>query len=918
MKEQLHRPSAAGLRHLAVFCLTASAAAFAETPLGPAQPFDIPAQNTGDALNAFSKQSGLRLLFSYDEVQNARTDAIRGNFTPEEVLQKLLEGTELRYVVTEESVVVIQPARPLSSAITPISTTGGGVAVERLAQADIARESERPEVRNAANQHQDAQDAEKRPAGERWLEEVIVTGTNIRYVTDVFAPVTTVTRDELDRAGLARVGDFIARLPQNFGGGSGTTPDDISMGAQAINLRGLGNEATLTLLNGRRLAPGGLAGEYTDISAIPTAALERVEVLTDGASAIYGSDAVAGVVNFILRKDYNGSETRLRFGQGTEGSSGQEILAAHTVGASGERGRFLLSYEYSLQDALDANDRDFTRSMPDTNEVLPESRRHSVFFSGALHPRPDATLFSDLYYNRRDTQHVFTFSDTRSDDADVEQFGGTFGGTIDFGTDWRAELSGSIARNEFFDRQLITPAPPTNAGIIQGSQTRIWSVDGKIDGPLFQLPGGTARAVFGAQYRDEKHDGGADFFDANGNPLGMPQAEAHTTRDVTALYTELYLPFVSGLNARPGVRQFALSLAGRYEEYSDFGSTFNPKLGLLWSPVGGVTLRGTYGTSFRAPRLQEMVDQVNTVIIADYVDPEAPGGMSVAAWVSGTTSNLDAEESESWTFGIDFEPASVPGLKVRATYFDIEYEGRIAIPQPTLGAGAQLHNYPLPPIRNVDLATLQALVNAAVFPLINFTVFPGGSQSGLEDVTVLLDSRPTNTSRSSVSGLDLLVSHEFTTALGDWSLSLNGSYLFEAEDQFSMLMPVVEKLNTVGNPPDLRIRGSVGLTRGSTSLGLYVNYTDNYRDIDSLEGVKRIGSWTTIDLSARYDFDARFGRGLLSGTALTLSALNVLDRDPPSIDQNVIPGAGTRRTPYDTANADPHGRMVALQITKSW
>src|SRR5688572_16588582 len=156
-------------------------------------------------------------------------------------------------------------------------------------------------------------------AGE--LEEIVVTGSSIRGVTNPGSPVITLGREELAATGLATSSDLARALPQVINLGA----DESRLGGaqdgaanttrvSGINLRGIGNEATLLLIDGRRLAPAGVIKSLYDPNVIASSAVERLEVVVDGASAIYGSDAVAGVVNIITRKNFRGAETMLRYG----------------------------------------------------------------------------------------------------------------------------------------------------------------------------------------------------------------------------------------------------------------------------------------------------------------------------------------------------------------------------------------------------------------------------------------------------------------------------------------------------------------------------------------------------------------------------------------------------------------------------
>ncbi len=148
------------------------------------------------------------------------------------------------------------------------------------------------------------------------LDRITVTGSNIpRTNTETPSPVQVVTRQEIDRTGKTTVAEYLQTLTAD---GSGSIPktfgNGFAGGGAGISLRGLGAGSTLVLLNGRRMATYGLADDgqkvFTDLSTIPLDAVERVEVLKDGASAIYGSDAIAGVVNIILRSDFQGAILR--------------------------------------------------------------------------------------------------------------------------------------------------------------------------------------------------------------------------------------------------------------------------------------------------------------------------------------------------------------------------------------------------------------------------------------------------------------------------------------------------------------------------------------------------------------------------------------------------------------------------------
>ncbi len=156
--------------------------------------------------------------------------------------------------------------------------------------------------------------AQQTPAQQQQLERITITGSNIRRTDqETVAPVEIITREQIERTGRPTVADVLKTIPANIGGSFGESfSNSFAPGAAGISLRGLGQKSTLVLLNGRRVTGYGFAQNiqetFVDLNAIPAAAVDRIEILKDGASAIYGSDAIAGVVNIILRRDFKGIE----------------------------------------------------------------------------------------------------------------------------------------------------------------------------------------------------------------------------------------------------------------------------------------------------------------------------------------------------------------------------------------------------------------------------------------------------------------------------------------------------------------------------------------------------------------------------------------------------------------------------------
>jgi len=303
----------------------------------------------GDAtttLTEFSRQAHLQLLFDYNVVKGHTTKPLDGSYQPAEALQRLLANSDLEFdFVNDRTLAVTQKKAPTEGA--------------KVATAEPKRESPR-RIRNRVP-------ASISDGIGNALDVIRITGTYVRDEPPVGEELISLTRQDIEATGSATIADFLRTVPQAFGGGPN---QDTHIGDEAltnsglgvgINLRGLGARGTLILVNGRRVAPSGSEGEFVDIENIPLSAIERVDILPDSASATYGSDAVGGVVNFILRDRLEGGETIARGGSGTRGDL-QEYLFAQTLGKSWESGNALVSFEYYDRGALAAADRAYAMS----------------------------------------------------------------------------------------------------------------------------------------------------------------------------------------------------------------------------------------------------------------------------------------------------------------------------------------------------------------------------------------------------------------------------------------------------------------------------------------------------------------------------------------------------------------------------
>lgn len=291
------------------------------------QTYNIAPQDLAAALQRYSQVSGREVIASGTLTEGKRSGRVTGRLTPDAALSRLLAGTGLNVELVDGAWVV----RAGNDAVAPGST-------DRL--------------QNGGDED----------------ESIIVTGSRIRGAGPVGAPIVSLDRTAIEKSGYGSVQQLLQSLPQNFGGG----PTETTLGAttrngagsdatygSSINLRGLGASSTLVLIDGMRPPLGGIGGVFADVSLIPVGAVERVEILTDGASAIYGADAVAGVVNMRLRNRFEGAETMVR--AGTADGDMSDVLLSQIVGKGWNGGRFVLAYQFSQRGALAAMSRDYAR-----------------------------------------------------------------------------------------------------------------------------------------------------------------------------------------------------------------------------------------------------------------------------------------------------------------------------------------------------------------------------------------------------------------------------------------------------------------------------------------------------------------------------------------------------------------------------
>lgn len=823
------------------------------------QEFNLEAQDLGEALRTVSRQSGQEIIFPADAVAGKRAPQLRGTFSADEAVRILLAGTDLVADYREDGILIRGRAQ------------ASGEIVDRPAES----------------------------------VEILVTGSRIRGATSP-SPVIVVSHAEMANAGQSNLGDVFRSIPQNFNGGQNPgvgigVPErngsNIGSGS-AINLRGLGQDATLTLLNGHRLAYNS-AFQGIDVSAIPLAAVDRVEVVADGASALYGSDAVAGVANIILRKDFSGVSGSARFGASTDGGNEQQQYSL-TGGAAWSTGGVLAAFDYSRSSAIIAGDRSYTAGLWPATTLVPPLKQYSAVISGHQALSPGLIFTIDGVYNHRDatTNYPFTaIGDYRSygslGTTVAESYAVSPSLRLEISREWTLSATGLYAKDDT-DYQSDTYQ---NGVVISPVQGRYYnttkSIEFGAEGKLFSISGEDVRLAAGAGYRTNAYDA----FRAR----RVRQISA--SQDARYAFAELRLPLVAPSQQLAFARSLTLSLATRFESYPGLEDVATPKLGLVYSPTKGVSIKGSWGKSFKAPQFyqQNFLRQAALYTATAVGGSGYPAGSTVIYKLGGNL-DLKPEKATTWTNTLSLEPGFLPGAMVEISYFSVDYRDRVVAP---------------------ISSTANALSNPAYAPLVNrspsqaeiITTWTGAEQAAnasgapfnAASVVAIIDGSNRNASSQKVRGIDFSARYRLGLD-ADRSLSMvaNATYL-ESKQQLSSGQPVVRLAGSIFNPPHFRGRAGATYEDTSKTLSAYVNYIGGVVD-DRIAVRPNVRAMTTVDFSARFVLLGERARGRNAEISFTLQ--NVLNAKPGTIYQPYV-----YATPFDSTNYSPIGRFVSIAIT---
>jgi iron complex outermembrane recepter protein len=287
----------------------------------------IAAQDLGPALKQLAQSRGLQVLYLSTTVRGLRTRGANGDISANEAFDQLLDGTGLTYRYLDENTVTVIP-------LSHASPSEGSRALPVPADSATAANSRAPHSKSLSSDRisfaqaapGSTQQARPASAESQALQEVVVTGSRIAAPNEVStSPIQVISAKSIQASGKTDITDIISELPQMFTNdlgqdlGNGTSGLASAGGVSTADLRGLGPGRTLVLVDGRRLGAGSpntaIAQPAADLDQIPVGLVDRVEVVTGGASAAYGSDAIAGVVNFILKRNFDGFQVDGQVGE---------------------------------------------------------------------------------------------------------------------------------------------------------------------------------------------------------------------------------------------------------------------------------------------------------------------------------------------------------------------------------------------------------------------------------------------------------------------------------------------------------------------------------------------------------------------------------------------------------------------------
>jgi len=698
--------------------------------------------------------------------------------------------------------------------------------------------------------------------------DIVVVGSRgaPRRVTDSAVPVDVLPQEVLAARGDSDLSKVLTFLSPSFNFPRSSSGPSVA-GARPATLRGLNPDQTLVLVNGHRrhassiiqFNNGGFRGSVpVDYNLIPVSAIERVEILRDGAAAQYGSDAIAGVVNIIL-DDSVGGAAHIQYGQ-TERGDGQTVIVAGRQGiALGDGGFLAVAGEFRDRAKTDAAEIDprFGRKTSEFGD--PDSTDVDLVINVELPVATDVTIYGFITGAHRVARSspLFRAPNVAPDfypdgflpviKLELWDIGATGGLRGELGG-WNWDLSNTYGRSQgdydvsdSVNTSLGTASPTEFYG--GGARYTQNLVNLSVDRSFDLLAG--ANLAAGIEYRREGYrlvsgDPASHFrAGAQGFPGFNPPSPVDVNRDSYSIYLDSAISPIDGLD---------IGMAGRYESYSDFGDKATGKASILLRPVEWIAFRGNVSTGFRAPSLhQQFFSTVTSQLNAGVLQNVGTFAVNDAVAVALGSSPLRAESSTSISGGVVLTPGG--GLTFTIDAYRIDIDDRIALSENLQG-----------PIVEAILRA-NGVTNAAVARF-----FTNAADTRNEGVEASL-----RWSRSLAQGIDLAVS----AAYGRFKGKLRNLRINPVLPDVPLLGEQSIDLVLAGQPRD---KATFNTTLRWDALTINVDATafGSHRIPNPLGGGNReAGGNTSIDLSLSYRINSVF--------TLSAGVLNLTDAYPERI-----------------------------------
>ena len=581
------------------------------------------------------------------------------------------------------------------------------------------------------------------------LDSVIVTGTRSlkRSKTDSLQPIDVISDQELiERTGSSELGTALSKIIPSINFPRPTVVDGTEL-VRPVQLKGLSPDQVLVLVNGKRRHTGafinlggtiGRGSAPTDLNAIPVSAISRIEVLREGASARYGSDAIAGVVNIILKSDPKTGDAGIRYGIYNKGDGEQKQSYVSGGTKLNDYGYLIFSGEWQDNEATnragaDLRDpksttygqRTFRFGDPKSDEV-----KASVNAGYDLNDKAQLYGFSTYSHRNAETAGFYRLSNASNNvpalfpngylpliEGQLDDFSAVAGVKGDI-ADWRYDVSANYGLNQYdVDTKTInvdlykdTGSTPNSFhnGKLKNSQS-VFNVDLSKEFAIAALAS-PLNVAFGAQYLNQEYqikagDSGSYYKSGSSGLSGFRQADAGKwSRDSYAGYVDLETDITKKLSA---------STAYRYEKYDDFGDTNNASLSLRYKLLPQVAVRGSVSTGFRAPSLaQQYFTQTSSQLVnGQFVEAGTYPSSSHVAQLLGAE-DLKAEKSKNYSVGFVFTPAK--NLYVTLDAYQINIDDRISLSSNINASSPAVRNYlATNGITNTNFNTIRFFNNAS-------------------------------------------------------------------------------------------------------------------------------------------------------------------------------------------------------------